>query len=91
MKKVLILLLVIATGSVYGQQVALNSQYLFNEMLVNPAATGTKEYIPIQFNFRKQWTNFPGSPTTQALSAHSSITKNMGFGGTLFNSCTHFF
>ena len=85
MKKVLILLLVIATGSVYGQQVALNSQYLFNEMLVNPAATGTKEYIPIQFNFRKQWTNFPGSPTTQALSAHSSITKNMGFGGTLFN------
>jgi type IX secretion system PorP/SprF family membrane protein len=54
-------------------------------MIVNPAATGTKKYIPIQFNFRKQWVNFPGSPTTQSLSVHSSVAKNMGFGSVLFN------
>ncbi len=69
----------------FGQQISLNSQYLFNEMFVNPGATGIKEYIPVQFNFRKQWTSFPGSPTTQAISANSSIFKKMGFGGTLFN------
>ena len=85
MKKVLALLLIAGSSFIYGQQIALNSQYIFNEMIVNPGATGTKEYIPIQFNFRKQWANFPGSPTTQSLSAHSSVGKNMGFGGTLFN------
>lgn len=85
MKKYIIILLAGIAGTVSAQQISLNSQYLFNEMLVNPGATGTKEYIPIQFNFRKQWTNFPGAPTTQFLSAHSAIAKKMGFGGVLFN------
>lgn len=70
---------------VSAQQISLNSQYLFNEMLVNPGATGSKEYIPVQLSFRKQWVNFPGSPTTQALSSHAAVGKNFGFGGTLFN------
>lgn len=85
MKKILIILSVVAANYSNAQQINLNSQYLFNDMLVNPGATGSKDYIPIQFNFRKQWTNFPGSPTTQALSADAKIAKNLGFGGTIFN------
>lgn len=85
MKKVLIIVLAVIANTAIAQQINLNSQYLFNDMLVNPGATGSKDYIPIQFNFRKQWTNFPGSPTTQALSADAKIAKNMGFGGTIFN------
>lgn len=85
MKKILILVLTVVSSVSFAQQINLNSQYLFNDMLVNPGATGSKDYIPIQFNFRKQWTNFPGSPTTQALSADAKIAKNMGFGGTIFN------
>ncbi len=73
------------THILMGQQIALNSQYLFNNMLVNPGATGTKDYIPIQLNFRKQWTNFPGSPTTQFLSCDSKIADNFGIGGIVFN------
>ena len=64
--------------SVWSQQIALNTQYLFNNMLVNPGATGTKNYIPVQLNFRKQWTNFPGSPTTQFLSCDSKLADNFG-------------
>src|SRR5690606_38289144 len=85
MKKFLAIILISATGTVSAQQISLNSQYLFNDMLVNPGATGSKDYIPIQLSFRKQWTNFPGSPTTQALSADGAIFNNMGFGGTVFN------
>lgn len=85
MKKIVAIILISAAGSVSAQQIALNSQYLFNEMLVNAGATGAKEYIPIQLGYRKQWTSFPGSPTTQTLSAHSAIAKNMGFGGVVFN------
>jgi type IX secretion system PorP/SprF family membrane protein len=85
MKKYIIILFIGIAGVASAQQMSLNSQYLFNEMIVNPGATGTKEYIPVQLNFRKQWTSFPGAPTTQFLSAHSSVGKKMGFGGGLFN------
>jgi len=85
MKKYLSILFIGVAGFVSAQQISLNSQYLFNEMLVNPGATGAKDYIPIQLSFRKQWVNFPGSPTTQALSSHGSVAKNMGIGGTIFN------
>lgn len=69
----------------HGQQMAINSQYLFNDMLINPGATGAKDYIPIQMNFRKQWAGFPGAPTTQSISAHGKLDDNFGFGGALFN------
>jgi type IX secretion system PorP/SprF family membrane protein len=85
MKKYITIFAIALSGFTFAQQIALNSQYLFNEMIVNPGATGAKEYIPVQFNFRKQWTSFPGSPTTQLISAHSAIAKKMGFGGVIFN------
>jgi len=85
MKKYITIFAITLSGLASAQQIALNSQYLFNEMIVNAGATGTKEYIPVQFNFRKQWTSFPGSPTTQLISAHSAIAKKMGFGGVIFN------
>lgn len=85
MKKVLVSLFFIVTGSAFAQQLNLNSQYLFNDMLVNPGATGSKDYVPIQLNFRKQWANFIGSPTTQFISAEGKIAKNMGLGGVIFN------
>lgn len=85
MKKYLVILFIGVAGVTSAQQISLNSQYLFNEMLVNPGAVGTKDYIPIQMNFRKQWVNFPGSPTTQSISCHAAIAKNMGFGGSVFN------
>jgi type IX secretion system PorP/SprF family membrane protein len=75
-------------GYAPAQQIALNTQYLFNEMVINPAATGTKDYIPVQLNFRKQWTSFPGAPTTQIVSAQSAVFKTMGFGGMLFNDAS---
>ena len=85
MKKYLSILFIGVAGFASAQQISLNSQYLFNEMLVNPGAAGSKDFVPIQLSFRKQWVNFPGSPTTQALSAHGEVGKNMGFGGTVFN------
>lgn len=85
MKKYLFILFVGFSGITSAQQIALNSQYLFNEMLVNPGATGAKDYIPIQLSFRKQWVNFPGSPTTQSLSSHSMLKDGFAIGGLLFN------
>jgi type IX secretion system PorP/SprF family membrane protein len=88
MKKSFIILtsaLVMGINTSTAQQIALNSMYLFNETLINPGAAGSKEYIPIHTNFRKQWAGFAGSPTTQAITSHAHVGKRMGVGGTLFN------
>src|SRR5690554_3141741 len=85
MTKIILLIVGLFTCSLYAQQVSLRTQYLFNDMMVNAGATGSKDYVPIHFNFRKQWTNFPGSPTTQLLSADGKIAPNLGFGGVIFN------
>lgn len=85
MKKLIVLAFFGVAGLANAQQLSLNSQYLFNEMMVNPGATGIKDYIPIQLNYRKQWANFPGSPTTQFLTCNSAVAENFGIGGALFN------
>lgn len=86
MKNGLLIIALCLAAICNAQQMHLNTQYIFNEMLLNPGATGTKvDYIPVQINFRKQWTSFPGSPTTQSISCHSEVHKNFGFGGNVFN------
>lgn len=68
-----------------SQQISLNSLYLFNEQVINPGAVGSKDYIQVQTNFRKQWAGFEGAPTTQLVSAHGYLGKRMGLGGSLEN------
>ncbi len=85
MKKYLVILSIALAGGASAQQISLNTQYLFNETLINVGATGAKEYVPVQLTYRKQWVKFPGSPTTQILSSHGAVGKRMGFGGTVFN------
>ena len=85
MKNILTTLFICTVAVASAQQISLNSQYLFNEMLVNPGATGNVDYIPVQVSFRKQWANFPGSPTTQMVSSHAKVYDKVGFGGVIFN------
>lgn len=88
MKKFIAIVIGLIAFSVNGQQLSLNSQYMFNEAALNPAAAGSKDYIPIHFNFRRQWSGFDGAPTSQVLTTHADMGKNLGFGGNLFNDVT---
>jgi type IX secretion system PorP/SprF family membrane protein len=72
----------------FGQQIALNSQYMFNEISFNPGAAGTKDYVVIHSNARLQWLGFEGAPSSQNISAHGYLGKNFGIGGSLFNEVT---
>lgn len=84
-KKILLGLLTIGTFSINAQQVALNSQYMFNEFSFNPAVAGTKNFAPLTFSFRRQWMGINEAPVTQNLSFHSFIGKNTGAGVQLYN------
>ncbi|QOI98301.1 MAG: type IX secretion system membrane protein PorP/SprF [Flammeovirgaceae bacterium] len=59
----------------------LYAQYLNNPFLINPAYAGMNKYLNVMAGFRKQWTGFDGSPTTLALTGHTSVADNkMGLG-----------
>ncbi len=71
-----------------GQQLPYYSQYMNNDFFLNPAVAGSRDYIPLSLTFRQQWTGITYAPSTQTLSAHSQLVKNMGIGGILFNDKT---
>ncbi len=82
MKKIYIsamLMLLSVVG--YCQQDILVSQYMFNHLLLNPAYSGSKDYMMASLLYRKQWVNFKGAPTTQVASIHGPVgLTNFGWG-----------
>jgi type IX secretion system PorP/SprF family membrane protein len=64
-----------------AQQEIMLSQYMFNQMVINPGYAGSKNFISADGLYRRQWVDFPGSPTTQTFSIHTPIgLTNMGGG-----------
>jgi type IX secretion system PorP/SprF family membrane protein len=88
--KRLTILCVILMGSFtsQAQQVGLNSQYMFNTFLLNPAVAGSKQYIPIHTSVRKQWVGINEGPVSQSVTAHGYNGYNFGLGGGIFNETT---
>ena len=69
-----------------AQQKVQFTQYMFNEVVINPAYAGADEALSLTFIQRKQWANIESSPSTQTLSAHTLFKKrNFGLGATIIN------
>jgi len=81
--KILALMLFTATG--YAQQDAQYNQYIFNELVINPAYAGTKDVFNVNAIYSNQWTGFTGSPTTQTLSIDGPVTDKIGVGFHIIN------
>src|SRR5690242_4635005 len=82
MKKLIVFCLLTFSGTVLlAQQEIMLSQYMFNQMVVNPGYAGSKPYLSADALYRRQWVNFPGSPRTETVSIHGPIgLTNMGLG-----------
>ncbi len=70
----------LTTASTFAQQNAQYNQYIFNELLINPAYAGTKEIWNINAVVSSQWTGLSGAPTTASLSAEGSVSPHIGLG-----------
>ncbi len=55
MKKLIILAFLISGIHAYAQQDALFSQYMFNQLVINPAYAGSSDVMNITAVGRKQW------------------------------------
>lgn len=69
-----------------SQQYAQFTQYISNELMINPAYAGAEEALSISLLHRAQWSGIEGAPTTQSLTAHSLFKSNkIGLGLAVVN------
>jgi type IX secretion system PorP/SprF family membrane protein len=84
MKKGLFWLAVIIAciPSLKGQHYPMYSQYMHNQLVINPAYTGSRDVLSATCLFRQQWLGIKGAPGTQAFYFHSPLPNprnNFGF------------
>jgi len=84
MKKLFfIIFLSSATNLLLSQQQTNYTQFFSNEVIFNPAVSGSKAYNPLVLQTRQQWLGFDGAPISSSISYHKLIDQNNAFGGIL--------
>lgn len=79
MKKLYTLFLGLLTSVSFAQQQGQYSQYMMNNYTMNPALSGTEDYLDIKAGFRTQWVGFDAAPKTFYVSGHTALGKqNLG-------------
>jgi len=77
--KLFFLLSIFCLTKAYAQQEGQFSQYIFNNVHVNPAYAGYKEDIYLQSFYRSQWTGLNGAPKSLSV-AVDGATRNKKVG-----------
>lgn len=67
-------LILLSTGAL-AQQRPLQSLYMFDPLLINPAYAGTHVQLSGTAIYRNQWVNFDGAPKTFTGTVHSGFRK----------------
>ena len=80
----LILIFVNSTLMLIAQQQTHFTQFYNNEIVFNPAVSGSKTYNPLVLQTRQQWLGFEGAPFSSSISYHKLVNQNSAFGG-IFN------
>lgn len=74
-------ILILSVYSATGQQMAQYGLYMLDPYSFNPAFGGLNNDLTLTGNFRRQWSEIPGRPSTQYLSAHMPLRElNSGVG-----------
>lgn len=76
-------MLLLLPAQLKAQQDPMYTQYMFNTLAYNPAYAGTREVLSLMALSRHQWVGFDGAPSTQTLTAHSSVGNSVGLGFTI--------
>ncbi|KAA6431090.1 type IX secretion system membrane protein PorP/SprF [Rufibacter glacialis] len=80
MKRLVIILITMFTaGSGWAQHRSQFSQYIFNQLVINPAYAGSKETLTLNAFHRTQWVGLRGAPNTQTFSI-DGLTRNKHLG-----------
>ena len=87
MKKLQYIIALLLLNVTFGlaQQLPQYTQYMLNEMAINPAVAGKEDYADVRSNNRYQWSGITDAPRTYMLTCHGPLNmKNMGLGMHLY-------
>jgi type IX secretion system PorP/SprF family membrane protein len=74
-------LLASACSSLFAQQEVMVSQYMFNQLFLNPAYAGTHAYVSSSLLHRSQWLQMEGAPRTSMMAIDGPLMNGkMGAG-----------
>jgi type IX secretion system PorP/SprF family membrane protein len=75
MRKALLssLLLISIVTSLFSQQEAQTSMYLYNGLYINPAYAGSRDALNATVMYRDQWVKIPGAPQTASVGINSPL------------------
>lgn len=76
MKRIIVIIGLILSGTTFGQQNPQYSQYLRNQYMINPAAAGVYDFTDITISGRWQWVGFGDEPRTAYLSGCTVLKKS---------------
>ena len=87
MKRIVLIVTIILTGWIsFGQQDAQFTQYMDNNLYVNPAYAGSRGMMNMTSIHREQWVGMDGAPRSTSFSLHSPLTyESLGLGLTVVN------
>ncbi len=83
MKKIFIAAFVLLTFGLKAQQLAMFTEYMYNEVTINPAYAGSHEVVSATVLGRRQWVgkDFDGAPQTYSFNIHGPLrNKRIGLG-----------
>lgn len=84
--KIITAVLLLFSTTIYAQQDAMFTHYMFNTLAINPAYAGSRDALTLTALHRSQWVGIAGAPMTQTLTAHTPFKKdNIGIGISLMN------
>lgn len=72
--------LIFSVSTIYSQQDAQYTQYMYNMNILNPAYAGSQGTLSIGLLGRSQWVGIDGAPKTFTASINAPMSKNVGFG-----------
>src|SRR5882724_7047098 len=83
---VIIFFLLLCSAMLRAQQRPIQSLYMFDPLLINPAYAGNQVQLSATAIYRNQWVNLDGAPKTFTMTAHSGFRKyRVGVGFILSN------
>ena len=83
MRKIILIFSVLSTLAASAQQQTTFTQYYSNDLLINPAISGSKNYNPLTFQTRQQWLGFKNAPLASNISYQTAINNRSAMGGYL--------
>ncbi len=82
---IVLLMLSLEEEKILAQQDPMYTQYMFNQLEINPAYAGCRDLLSFLLIHRNQWVGFDGAPVTNTLSGHLPVYKNMALGSSVMS------